>query len=149
MIKKIDMSDRKNAESILSIQILAYHIEAELIGTHELPPLKETIDSLQSSGETFYGFYEDKDLRGVISIDIDGKEAKINRLFVHPDHFKRRIAQSLLDSIEKKFESKKIKVATGSKNTPAIHFYQKNRFKKLKETLVDEELSSTFFEKNL
>lgn len=148
MIKIIDMSKTKNAENVLTIQIPSYKVEAEIIGSYELPPLKDTVHILQQCGENFYGYYEDKHLFGVISININGNEIEINRLFVHPDYFNKGIAQSLLDYIEDKFEAKKIKVATGSKNTPAISFYEKNGFKKTKEALIDGHLSLTFFEKN-
>lgn len=40
-------------------------------------------------------------------------------------------------------------VTTGSKNSPAIEFYQKNGFTMLKEITVEENLSLTLFEKNM
>ena len=73
----------------------------------------------------------------------------IHRLIVHPNHFRKGIAQLLLNFIETKFEVETIKVATGSKNIPAVSFYKKNGFQNIKEVIVNEQLSLTFFEKKL
>lgn len=151
MIKIIDISNRKNAADVLNIQIPSYKVEAEIIGSYEIPPLKDTVHTLQHCGETFFGYYENEILCGVISIkvDDDDDEVDIHRLIVHPNHFRKGIAQLLLNFIETKFEVETIKVATGSKNTPAVRFYQKNGFQNIKELIVNEQLSLTFFEKKL
>jgi hypothetical protein len=47
MIKKIDIPNPKLAEDVLKIQIPSYKVEAELIDFYEIPPLKDTIDTLQ------------------------------------------------------------------------------------------------------
>ena len=73
----------------------------------------------------------------------------LHRLIVNPNHFRKGIAQLLLNFIETKFEAKTIKSATGSKNTPAISFYKKNGFQNIKEVILNEQLSLTFFEKKL
>ena len=149
MIKIIDISDRKNAEDVLNIQIPSYKVEAEIIGSYEIPPLKDTVHTLRHCGETFFGYYENEELCGVISIKVDDDEVDIHRLIVHPNHFRKGIAQLLLNFIETKFEAETIKVATGSKNTPAISFYKKNGFQNIKEVILNEQLSLTFFEKKL
>jgi ribosomal protein S18 acetylase RimI-like enzyme len=150
LIKIIDISNRKNAVDVLNIQILSYKIEAEIIGSYEIPPLKDTVYTLQHCGETFFGYYENEILCGVISIKVDDDdEVDIHRLIVHPNHFRKGIAQLLLNFIETKFEVETIKVATGSKNTPAVSFYKKNGFQNIKEIIVNEQLSLTFFKKKL
>lgn len=149
MIKIIDISNSKNAEDVLNIQIPSYKVEAEIIGSYEIPPLKDTVYTLQHCGETFYGYYENEELCGVISIQIDDDDVDIHRLIVHPNHFRKGIAQLLLNFIETKFQIETIKVATGSKNIPAVSFYKKNGFQNIKEVIVNEQLSLTFFEKKL
>ena len=149
MIKIIDISNSKNAEDVLNIQIPSYKVEAEIIGSYEIPPLKDTVYTLQHCGETFYGYYENEELCGVISIQIDDDDVDIHRLIVHPNHFRKGIAQLLLNFIETKFQIETIKVATGSKNIPAVSFYKKNGFRNIKEVIVNEQLSLTFFEKKL
>lgn len=149
LIKIIDIRDRVNAKDVLNIQIPSYMVEAELIGTNEIPPLRDTVKSLQNCGEVFFGYFEDEDLCGAISLKIETNVADIHRLIVHPTHFRKRIAQKLLDFVINNYQVKKIKVATGSKNTPAVSFYLKNGFEIIKEVKVNENLSLTFFEKKL
>ena len=149
MIKIIDISNSKNAEDVLNIQIPSYKVEAEIIGSYEIPPLKDTVYTLQHCGETFFGYYENEELCGVISIQIDDDDVDIHRLIVHPNHFRKGIAQLLLNFIETNFQIETIKVATGSKNIPAVSFYKKNGFQNIKEVIVNEQLSLTFFEKKL
>lgn len=149
MIKIIDISVKDNAMDVLNIQIPSYMVEAEIIGTNEIPPLKDTVETLQECGEVFFGYYVDEDLCGAISLKIENNVLDIHRLIVHPTHFRKRIAQKLLNFVTNNYEVKKIKVATGSKNTPAVSFYIKNGFENIKEVKVNENLSLTFFEKKL
>ncbi len=149
MIKKIDITNRKNAESVLTIQIPAYEMEAKIIGSYEIPPLKDTVDTLQQCGETFFGYYLNEELCGAISIKLEDDKVDIHRLIVHPNHFRKGIAQTLLNFLEKNSNVKAVKVATGSKNTPAVNFYKKNGFQNIKEVTINEQLSITFFEKKL
>ncbi|MGM0835126.1 MAG: GNAT family N-acetyltransferase [Bacillota bacterium] len=147
MIKKMDLSDRNIAREILSIQIPSYKVEAEIIGYFDIPPLKDTVDTLQQSGETFFGYYNKVDLCGAVSIKVEGDEMDIHRLIVHPSHFRKGIAQALLTFLEKTFDVKAIKVATGSKNNPAVTLYKMNGFQICNEVTINEQLSLTLFEK--
>jgi len=150
LIKKINIADPQIAEEVLSVQIPSYEAEAELINFYNLPPLKDTIKSLKQSGETFYGYYINDILSGVISFKIENNILDIHRLFVHPGHFRKGIANYLLEYVqvnEKDFDM--ITVSTGSKNVPAINFYKKSGFIKNKEIIVDDGLSLAILEKRI
>ncbi|CAH0315953.1 putative N-acetyltransferase YvbK [Peribacillus sp. Bi96] len=150
MIKKIDMTNPKLAEDVLNIQLPSYMVEAELIHFYEIPPLKDTVDTLQQSGETFYGYYLNDELSGVISIKVEKGIIDIHRLMVHPTHFRKGISKMLLEFIENNEKDiETIIVSTGSKNTPAINFYEKNGFSITGETNVTERLSVTSFKKKI
>ncbi|MFJ7935376.1 GNAT family N-acetyltransferase [Sporosarcina sp. NPDC096371] len=148
MIIKIDVTNQKIAEEVLSVQLASYKVEAELIDCYDIPPLRDTVSTLQRCGETFYGYYVDGELGGVISVKIEGDIIDIHRLMVHPKHFRKGIAKRLLDFIESHGEGDEtLIVSTGSKNTPAISFYKKSGFVKMGEVKVKEGLSITSFEK--
>jgi len=150
LIKKIDITNLEIVKEVLNIQIPSYKIEAEIIEFYDLPPLKDTVQSLQQCGETFFGYYLNKELCGVVSIKADEKIIDIHRLMVHPHHFRKGIAKRLLNFIEtemKNFET--IIVSTGTKNAPAVAFYLKNGFVKIKETKITEQLSLTFYKKRI
>lgn len=149
MIKQFDIRLPKNAEKLLEIQMPAYKVEAEIIGYHDIPPLKDTVNTLKQCGETFFGYYINEELCAAISVKVIDNEVDIHRLIVHPDHFRKGIAQNLLTFIEGQFDTKTLLVATGSKNKPAITLYKKNGFHMTKEVQVNEHLSLTYFEKKL
>ncbi|MCS1384528.1 GNAT family N-acetyltransferase [Lysinibacillus sphaericus] len=150
MIKKVDITNLKLAEEVLNIQIPSYKIEAEIIDFYDIPPLKDTVYTLQQCGETFFGYYVKEELCGVISIKVENGIIDIHRLMVHPKHFKKGIAKILLDFIENANEGfETIIVSTGSKNTPAVTFYLKNGFSKTEEISITERLSITSFKKDL
>ncbi len=148
MIKKIDITNPKLAKEVLSLQLPSYEVEAKLIDCYDIPPLKDTVSTLQQCGENFYGCYVDGELGGVISIKVEVGLIDIHRLMVHPKHFKKGIAKRLLDFIESTGEGiETLIVSTGSKNVPAINFYEKSGFMKMAEVKVMEGLSITSFEK--
>ncbi|MFJ8511796.1 GNAT family N-acetyltransferase [Lysinibacillus xylanilyticus] len=150
MIKKIDITNLKLAEKVLNIQIPSYKVEAEIIDFYDIPPLKDTVYTLQQCGETFFGYYLKEELCGVISIKVYNGLIDIHRLMVHPKHFKKGIAKMLLDFIENDNEGiEKIIVSTGSKNIPAVTFYLKNGFSKTEEIRITDRLSITYFKKEI
>ncbi|MFY0758113.1 GNAT family N-acetyltransferase [Metabacillus dongyingensis] len=150
MIKKIDITNPKFAVEVLNIQIPSYKVEAEIIDFYEIPPLKDTAETLQQCRETFFGYYISEELCGAISIKVEKDVMDIHRLIVHPKYFRKGIAKMLLDFIESHLEGiETIIVSTGSKNTPAVNFYEKNGFSKIGETRVNERLSLTSFKKKI
>ncbi|MBD8114864.1 GNAT family N-acetyltransferase [Priestia megaterium] len=149
MIKRLDIKNRKIATEILSIQIPSYLVEAKIIGYYDLPPLKDTIDSLQQCQETFFAYYSQEEVCGIISFKLDGTEIDLHRLIVHPEHFRKGIAQKLLDFVETIEGVKSMRTTTGAKNTPAVNFYLKNGFFKLQEVEIDAHLTLSSFRKYL
>ena len=150
MIKEIDITNKLIAEDVLKIQIPSYQIEAEIIGYSDIPPLKDTISALMNCGESFIGYYIDEELSGALSLKRDKDEIDIHRLMVHPKHFRKGIAQKLLNYIESNADGiKTLIVSTGSKNMPAIYFYEKFGFVKTGEMIINEQLSLTSFLKRI
>ncbi|WP_442599805.1 GNAT family N-acetyltransferase [Neobacillus sp. D3-1R] len=114
----------------------------------DIPPLKDTIESLQQCEETFFGYFLEEELCGVISFKMNENVLDIHRLIVHPDHFRKGIAQLLLNFVECQFKGiTSLIVTTGAKNRPAIKFYEKNGFIKTEEMIVNECLALSSFEK--
>lgn len=150
MIKKIDITDAAIAEEVLRIQIPSYRVEAELIDFYEIPPLKDTVDTLRNCGETFYGYYINNELCGAIAIMIENNIIDIHRLIIHPNHFRKGIAKQLLQHIESVGVSGNvIVVSTGSKNVPAVNLYKQSGYVETGVIKVEDRLSLTSFQKTL
>src|SRR4051812_43986881 len=124
MIVTLDTTNRQTAQQILDVQIPAYKIEAELIGFDGIPQLNDTIDSLRQSGEIFLGYIRDEELIGCLAYKETENEIDICRLIVHPAHFRKGVAKSLLTHLLNRFKDKQIVVSTGTKNVPAITLYK-------------------------
>lgn len=138
------------AEEVLDLQKQSYKIEAEIIDFHNLPPLKDTIKTLQGCGDTFYGEFLNQALRGAVAIRITDGVLNIHRLMVHPTYFRQGIAVELvrfIENLEATFHT--MIVSTGSKNTPAVQFYKKCGFKETKLTKIEEKLFLTTFKKQI
>ena len=134
MIKKLNLQNTETSKAILELQLASYQVEADLIGFQEIPPLKDTLETLTQCDEVFYGYYCDNVLAGIISYQIEGEILDIHRVAIHPAYFRRGIANQLLHFIEKiDITINKIIVATGKENYPAVHLYLKNGYKRTRE----------------
>lgn len=150
MIKMIDLQNRHLSEELLALQKASYLVEAKLINFFEIPPLLETINDLSECEEAFIGYFEGGKLAGAISFTIDGDELTICRMVVHPDHFRKGIAQVLLNEVENSNRGLTVfKVSTGKENPPAKNLYLKNGFKLINDIEVVPGLYISNFEKRM
>ncbi|RKP45798.1 GNAT family N-acetyltransferase [Cohnella endophytica] len=129
-IISLDIKDRDTAEAIWALQHPAYRSEAALIGVTDLPPLRDTVESLQACGETFLGCRdEDGELNGAISYEQDSDSAEpdhytICRLMVHPDVHRQGIGRKLLDRLlSERPPGSRWTVTAEIRNTPALSLY--------------------------
>ncbi|MDQ0208818.1 GNAT family N-acetyltransferase [Alkalicoccobacillus murimartini] len=150
MIKEIAIDQADMASKVWKLQMLSYQVEAELLRISDFPPLRERESDLQLSDETFYGYFHDQVLAGVISINCNRQIIDITRLMIHPDYFRKGIATQLLTVILSLYqEAQLIKVSTALDNKPAVNAYLKQGFKQMKKTYMPEGLWIVSFEKKL
>jgi len=148
MIKRLDTKDAKTAEQIVVLQKKSYIVEAELISFYDIPPLKDTADSIMSCHEAFYGWYEGEELAGLVSYKLEEDLLDIYRVAVHPEHFRKGIARQLIEFIMNTNKGiKKTIVSTGLNNRPAVNLYLKLGFQKVREVEAVEGVYIACFEK--
>ncbi|HEY8909456.1 MAG TPA: GNAT family N-acetyltransferase [Desulfosporosinus sp.] len=128
MFRYLIIEDNDQARQLLALQKISYKVEADLIRYSDLPPLNDTLEILQNSKETFCGYYDGARLVGAISYERRGDVLDICRLMVHPEFFRREIAQTMLQEIDGMEKAEIMTVSTGSKNIPALKFYQRYGF---------------------
>lgn len=151
-IKLLDIRNKEIAENVVALQRASYKVEAELIGSHEIPPLHETVEELCESEETFCGAFIEEELVGMVSYIVDGGIFDIYRMAVSPKHFRKGIGNMLLEyvlNLGKDEFVEKFVVSTGMKNEPAKHLYLKNGFVQLGDKSVPGGLMITSFEKKV
>jgi ribosomal protein S18 acetylase RimI-like enzyme len=126
---RLDLSDASTASQLLRLQREAYRVEAGLIGSDEIPPLRETLAELQACGETFVGAFVGGVLAGAISWRIDGETIDLHRLVVHPAHFREGLGVALVRAaLAAEPEARRAIVQTGAANEPAIALYLRQGF---------------------
>lgn len=146
-IQQLDLMNQTLTEELLALQKSAYAIEAKLIGFPNLPPLHETVEELQTSGEIFYGYFVDGELAGAISYKIEDKTLDIHRMMVHPNFFRQGIARQLLALVLALPEIERAIVMTGAANQPAKKLYETFGFVEITQEMVVEGLMIARFEK--
>ncbi|WP_027409427.1 GNAT family N-acetyltransferase [Anoxybacteroides tepidamans] len=150
MIQKIETRFPKWAQAVLELQLASYAVEAKLINFDDLPPLKDTVETIQQSDEIFYGFFVRETLAGAISYERQHQTVHICRMMVHPDYFRRGIASSLIQFIcDLENDATEITVTTGTNNAPAIHLYKRHGFKEVGKIEVASGIYITKFSKRL
>lgn len=130
MIEQLDIDHIENAEQIWQLQHAAYAVEAGIIGFWNLPPLMDTIASIRSCGQTFYGIRADhddpdSDIIAAIACEEEDGIVTICRMMVHPAYFRKGLATKLIRHVEELYpDAEGFLVSTGTLNEPAIRLYE-------------------------
>ena len=149
-LRRLDIDDRTAATELLELQRRAYRIEADLIGSDGIPPLTETLEELQASGETFLGAFAGGELAGAVSWCLDGDTLDLHRLVVDPGRFRGGIGTALVRAaLEAEPAAGRVIVQTGAANEPAKRLYLREGFEELDEVEVAPDLRVTRFAKKL
>ncbi|XID95893.1 GNAT family N-acetyltransferase [Paenibacillaceae bacterium WGS1546] len=131
IIVELDIRDADTAEEVWALQHPAYRAEAALIGVADLPPLQDTVRTLQACGETFLGLRNaEGELAGAVSYEQEeaGRYA-ICRMMVHPDCMRRGIGSRLLGRLLSGLPATAEWTVTAEiRNVPAIALYEKFGF---------------------
>ncbi len=128
-IVSLDLSDTGIATELLELQRRAHKVEAVLIGSRELPPLVETLDELQSSGETFLGVLVGGRIAGAVSYRFLGDTIDLHRLVVDPTRFRGGMGTALVRAaLAAEPSALRAIVQTGANNNPAKALYRREGF---------------------
>ena len=149
-VARLDLSDTEVAVQPHALQRQAYEVEAGIVGSTEIPPLRETLLELQSSGETFLGALVEGRLVGAISWRVLGETIDLHRLVVDPKHFRRRIGVALVRAaLAAEPSVTRAIVQTGADNEPAKTLYLREGFEQTDEVEVVPGLRIARFSKRL
>lgn len=148
MIHKAQVSD---LQEILQLQYLAYQSEADLFGSRDIPPLKQTLDEVveEFRSGVILKMVDDKDniIGSVRARESDGT-VYIGKLMVHPDHRHKGYGTRLLCEIEKCFPDKRYELFTSTRSLDNIRLYQKLGYSIFARKAVNDELEFVYMEKN-
>jgi len=126
MITEATPAEYSIAAQIHAVAQAAYTLEAERIGCAEFPPLRESLDELRQSSDSFLVFQQSGSIIGALSFDSSSDPVAITRLVVSPAHLRQGIATALLSDLEQRLSSATcLSVSTAQTNTPAVILYQR------------------------
>ena len=147
---RLDLSDTGIATQLLTLQRRAYEVEAGLVGSNDIPPLRETLKELQSCGETFLGALVEGRVVGAISWRLLGETLDLHRLVVDPPHFRRRIGVTLVRAaLAAEPSASRAIVQTGADNEPSKTLYLREGFEQTDEVEIVPGLRVARFSKRL
>ncbi len=138
MIKRAEYND---LQEILALQYLAYQSEAELFGSKDIPPLKQTLDEvieefnngiilkLTDENGSIIGSVRATEKNGTVYIGCKGYGTK------------------LLSEIENCYPDKRFELFTSTRSVDNIRLYEKVGYKIFDRKPVDDELVFVYMEK--
>lgn len=94
---------------------------------HKLYPLKETYNTKYN----YIYVYEDEKIKGFIHIIVSFDNADIVNIIVDEKYRNQHIASKLINYVIEEFNLKEINIEV-NENNPAINFYKKIDFKKIR-----------------
>ena len=147
MILKANEND---LQEILQLQYLAYQSEADLFGSRDIPPLKQTLDEVieeYNSGVILKMTDDNNIIIGSVRAQEQDGTVYIGKLMVHPDHRRKGCGTTLLCEIEKCFPDKRYELFTSTRSIDNIRLYQKLGYKIFANKAVNDELEFVYMEK--
>jgi len=149
---EIERAMISDAEEILILQKLAYRSEAEIYNDFNIPPLVQTLESIEKDFENQYFLKAVMDGKIIGSVRAYTKEGTcyIGRLIVHPDFQNRGIGTDLMNEIERIFNTcRRFELFTGDKSERNLYFYQKLGYKIFKKAKITDQTMIVYLEKKI
>jgi methyltransferase (TIGR00027 family) len=125
-VLSISAATTEDAAEILALQLLAYESEARIYDNWTIPPLTQSLESLQTQiqTETVLKAVEDSAIIGSVRGALSQGVCRIGRLMVHPRHQGRGIGTQLLEAIERSFPAApEYELFTGSRSEGNVRLY--------------------------
>lgn len=142
VVEMLDISDAAVAAQVLELQRAAYQVEADLVGSTDIPPLHESLSELMAASVRWRGIRIDDEIVAAIAFTQDGSHIDIDRLVVAPGRMRLGYGSALLSSLD---PGAAIVVSTGSENRPACDFYLRHGFTEAGESEPVPGLAVTHF----
>ena len=147
---QIVIAEKKDLKEILELQKACYLEEAELYDDFSIPPLTQTLGSIERdfSKTIFLKVETEGRIIGSIRGRLDWNTCKIERLVVGVNFRNQGLGTKLMHSIEWHFSNvKRFELFTGHKSVRNLSLYDELGYTPFKKQRVNEKLELIFLEK--
>ena len=127
----IQLASSEDAAQILALQKIAYQSEAEIYGDYDIPPLLQTLESIQNDFQNhiFLKALDQNQIIGSIKLSQQNGTCHIERLIVEPVFQNCGVGSALMSAVKEHFPgAKRYELFTGEKSEKNIYLYQKQGF---------------------
>lgn len=134
---------------ILKLQYLAYQSEADLFGTKDIPPLKQTLEEVVAEYEQgiILKLQDHDKIIGSVRAKQNNDTVFIGKLMVHPDYRRRGLGKILLFKIERVYPNKRYELFTSTISLSNIRLYESVGYKIFNTKKINDKLSFVYLEK--
>lgn len=147
---KISTASLEDMSDILRLQYISYQSEAELFGSRDIPPLKQTLGEITdeySSGIILKMTDDNNKIIGSVRAVERNGTVFIGKLMVHPDFRGNGYGTRLLTEIEQYFPGKRYELFTSTRSVNNIRLYQRMGYAIFEQKAVNDELEFVYMEK--
>jgi ribosomal protein S18 acetylase RimI-like enzyme len=147
---EIEKATVLDAEELLTLQKLAYRSEAEIYNDFKIPPLVQTLESIQKDLEDqfFLKALISGRIIGSVRAYAQGTTCYIGRLIVNPEFQNQGIGTKLIYEIEKTFtHCKRFELFTGDKSERNLSLYQKLGYQIYKKANITDLTTIVYLER--
>lgn len=145
----IQKATYEDLQKILDLQYLAYQSEAELFGSRDIPPLKQTLEEIICEYEQgiILKTEEEGSIIGSVRAVQKGNTVYIGKLMVHPDFRRRGIGRKLLLDAERYFPKMRYELFTSTRSSNNIRLYESLGYVPFRKKAFNQEITFVYMEK--
>ena len=147
----IQQAKKSDLATILVLQKQCYQQEAAIYEDYQIPPLVQTIQSIQTDFEqqVFLKLVEQEQIIGSVRGYIEKDICKVGRLIVHPDFQNKGYGKQLMKAIEKEFPTaNQFELFTGHRSIKNLSFYKKLGYQEFQQQKIHDRLTLVYLKKN-
>lgn len=140
---RVEQAGPGDAEDILTLQRLAFRVEAELYGDPAIAPLVETVEGVRAAivrGVVLKAVVGDTIVGSVRASVVDGR-CHIARLAVHPANQRQGVARRLMVAVEELVPASGYALYTGHRSEGNLRLYARLGYVEVRREEVSADLS--------